>query len=164
MLSPAMRAFWPALPPWPATTACKTARPCRGQTRAGTASCNDVLIQLFLWFFAKLVNDVEEHVVGQHVAPHLGASLGVHRHAAVAQLVQHVEPVDQEGEAQLSERLRQAGVPHHIVGVGTAVVIATAAVDRQVGGKLHLPGQGGLEGGAIVEVPHALGLEALAAA
>ena len=49
---------------------------------------------LFLRLLAESVKDVEENIVGQSVAPYLCASLCVHRYAAVAKLMKHVEPVN----------------------------------------------------------------------
>ena len=56
---------------------------------------------MFFRLLVQSVDDMEEHVVGQHVAPYLGASLCVHRHTAVAELMQHVEAVNDEGKTQL---------------------------------------------------------------
>ena len=78
--------------------------------------------------------------------------------------MEHVEAIDHQRQTGFGQSLRQPGVPYHVIGVGTVVVISSAAVDGQVGGELKLPGQGSLEGRTIVKIPHTLCLKAFSIA
>ena len=94
---------------------------------------------------------MEHGVLGSDVAPGFGAALGVDGAA---------EGIEHDGEADLGEGAREAGVPHEFVGVHGVVVVAAARVHGHVGGELEAEGYLEDTAEAVVEVGNVDGAEA----
>ena len=82
---------------------------------------------------------MEQGVAGHDVGVGLGAALGVDHTGDIIELAENVETVEHQQQAALEEGAHEAGVPHEVVGVHLRVGIASARVERQVGGEVELP-------------------------
>ena len=116
-----------------------------------------------LGLFVEAVEDVEHCVLRGDIAPCFGAALSVDGAAHVAELSEEVEGIEHDGETDLGEGAREAGVPHEFVGVHGVVVVAAARVHGHVGGELETERNLEHSAEAIVEVGDVDGAEVLAA-
>ena len=84
---------------------------------------------------------MEQAVGGNDVVERFGAALRVDVTAHVGEIAEQVEAVEHQRQVAVHEAFGQSGVPYQFVGVHRRLAVATAGVERQVGGELEVPRQ-----------------------